>query len=83
MFRVHLAAAASRMQVQGCASLGFDYADPKQRTRITLGQGVTSDADSPPAGAIRPITPALVQAQRNSLPPEVARLFARPPAGGN
>lgn len=71
--------------VQGCAVVtapGFDYADPKQRTSVTLGQYVPADPNSPPQGVITPITPALVQAQAQSaprgIPAEVQALFADP-----
>ncbi len=71
--------------VQGCAVVtapGFDYADPKQRTSVTLGQYVPADPNNPPQGVITPITPALVQAQAQSrpagIPPEVQALFAEP-----
>lgn len=95
MLRVEFAAAAGRMLLpligallmHGCAVVtapGFDYADPKQRTSITLGQYVPADADNPPQGVVTPITPALVQAQRQNrareVQPEVARLFAKPKA---
>jgi polysaccharide biosynthesis/export protein len=70
---------------QGCAVVtapGFDYADPKQRTSVTLGQYVPADPNSPPEGVITPITPALVQAQMKALPrgipSEVQALFAEP-----
>jgi len=70
--------------VHGCAVVttpGFDYADPKTRTSITLGQYVPADADNPPQGVVTPITPSLVQAQMQSRPrnvaPEVARLFGQ------
>jgi polysaccharide export outer membrane protein len=70
--------------LHGCAIVtapGFDYADPKQRTSIPLGQYVPADPHSPPEGVITPITPALVQAQQRALPrdlpPEVTRLFAK------
>lgn len=56
---------------QGCAVVtapGFDYADPKQRTSVTLGRYVPADADNPPQGMVIPITPALVQAQMQSRP---------------
>ena len=56
---------------QGCAVVtapGFDYADPKQRTSVTLGQYVPADANNPPQGVITPITPALVQAQMQARP---------------
>lgn len=76
---------ANALFVQGCAVVtapGFDYADPKQRTSITLGQYLPADPNSPPQGVITPITPALVQAQRNSMsrqiPSDVALLFAKP-----
>jgi polysaccharide biosynthesis/export protein len=68
---------------QGCAVVtapGFDYADPKQRTSVTLGQYVPADADNPPLGVVTPITPALVQAQVQArprgIPAEVQSLFA-------
>lgn len=71
--------------LSGCAVVtapGFDYADPKHRTSITLGQYVPADADNPPQGVITPITPALVQAQRrirpSEVPADVVRLFAKP-----
>jgi polysaccharide biosynthesis/export protein len=70
---------------QGCAVVtapGFDYADPKQRTSVTLGQYVPADADNPPQGVITPITPALVQAQVQArprgIPADVQSLFAEP-----
>ena len=70
---------------QGCAVVtapGFDYADPKQRTSVTLGQYVPADANNPPQGVITPITPALVQAQIQSqprgIPAEVQALFGEP-----
>jgi polysaccharide biosynthesis/export protein len=73
------------LTAQGCAVVtapGFDYADAKQRTSITLGQYVPADADNPPAGVVTPITPALVQAQLKALPrgipPDVQSLFAEP-----
>lgn len=72
---------------QGCAVVtapGFDYAEPKQRTSVTLGQYVPADPTNPPEGVVVPITPALVQAQaRNGphgIPPEVKALFAQPEA---
>lgn len=73
------------LSIQGCAVLtapGFDYADARQRTSVTLGQYVPADADNPPQGVITPITPALVQAQMQSRPrgvaAEVQSLFAEP-----
>lgn len=76
-----LAAAAALLH--GCAVVtapGFDFADPKTRTSITLGQYVPGDVNNPPQGVITPITPTLVQAQfaarPRSLPPEIERLFA-------
>jgi polysaccharide biosynthesis/export protein len=70
---------------QGCAVVtapGFDYADQKQRTSVTLGQYVPADADNPPQGVITPITPALVQAQVQArprgIPADVQSLFAEP-----
>jgi polysaccharide biosynthesis/export protein len=71
--------------VQGCAVVtapGFDYADAKQRTSVTLGQYVPADPTNPPQGVVVPITPALVQAQAKSAPHEIPRavaaLFAEP-----
>lgn len=71
--------------LQGCAVVtapGFDYADPKSRTSITLGQYVPGDVNNPPQGVVTPITPALVQAQVQAKPKEVSgevrRLFAAP-----
>ncbi|MBK0391979.1 polysaccharide biosynthesis/export family protein [Ramlibacter algicola] len=71
--------------LQGCAVVtapGFDYADPKSRTSITLGQYVPGDANNPPQGVVTPITPALVQAQVQARPKEVSadvrRLFGAP-----
>lgn len=73
------------LAIQGCAVVtapGFDYADAKQRTSVTLGQYVPADADNPPAGTITPITPALVQAQLKTrpagVPADVQALFAEP-----
>ena len=61
---------------------GFDYADAKKRSSITLGQYVPVDANNPPPGVVTPITPALVRAQQQSRPntvgPEVQRLFGEP-----
>jgi polysaccharide export outer membrane protein len=71
--------------IQGCAVVttpGFDYAEPKNRTSITLGQYVPGDVNSPPQGVVLPITPALLQAQQQSrpreIPAEVRRLFGTP-----
>jgi polysaccharide export outer membrane protein len=47
---------------------GFDFADPKLRTSVTLGQYVPGDPNNPPQGVITPITPALVQAQALTRP---------------
>jgi polysaccharide biosynthesis/export protein len=70
---------------QGCAVVtapGFDYADTKQRTSVTLGQYMPSDVTKPPEGVIIPITPALVEAEAkatpHTVPPEVQALFAEP-----
>jgi polysaccharide biosynthesis/export protein len=70
---------------QGCAVVtapGFDYADARQRTSVTLGQYVPADPTNPPQGVVIPITPALVQAQMNAqspaIPPDVQALFAQP-----
>jgi polysaccharide export outer membrane protein len=71
--------------VQGCAVAtvpGFDYADQKNRTSITLGQYVPGDVNNPPQGVVTPITPSLVQAQQQAKPreidAEVRALFASP-----
>jgi polysaccharide export outer membrane protein len=71
--------------VQGCAVVttpGFDYADSKNRTSITLGQYVPGDVNNPPQGVVTPITPSLVQAQEQARPreisPEVSSLFGAP-----
>jgi polysaccharide biosynthesis/export protein len=70
---------------QGCAVVttpGFDYADARQRTSVTLGQYVPSDPTNPPEGVVIPITPALVQAEAQAapraIPPQVQALFAEP-----
>ncbi|WBY02073.1 polysaccharide biosynthesis/export family protein [Ramlibacter tataouinensis] len=69
----------------GCAVVttpGFDYADPKTRTSVTLGQYVPGDVDNPPQGVVMPITQALVRAQAEAGPKTVSenvqRLFANP-----
>jgi polysaccharide biosynthesis/export protein len=69
--------------LHGCAVVtapGFDFADPSIRTSITLGQYVPADHADTPQGVITPITPALIQAQRQALPtsiaPEIQALFA-------
>ena len=71
--------------LSGCAVVtapGFDFADPATRTSITLGNYVPADPANPPQGVVIPITPALVQAERqslpSSLPEDVAALFAEP-----
>ncbi|WP_445322947.1 polysaccharide biosynthesis/export family protein [Ramlibacter sp. AN1133] len=73
------------LALHGCAVVtapGFDFADPKLRSSITLGQTTPADPNAPPQGVITPITPALIQAQRASvrrdIPQEVQRLFAQP-----
>jgi polysaccharide biosynthesis/export protein len=73
------------LSAPGCAVVtapGFDFADPKTRTSITLGQYMPGDIRNPPQGVIIPITPNLVQAQQavrpRDVPPEVKRLFATP-----
>lgn len=62
---------------------GFDFADPGQRTSITLGQYVPTDVDNPPAGVITPISPELVANQMasmpNSIPPNVKGLMGKAP----
>lgn len=77
--------AAAALLLQGCAVVtapGFDFADPKTRTSITLGQYVPTDVNNPPAGVITPITPALVKAQNDTraavVPPSIQRLFGEP-----
>jgi polysaccharide export outer membrane protein len=76
---------APALWLAGCAVVtapGFDYADPKTRTSITLGQYVPADPNNPPQGAITPITPALVKAQLETRPADVSvrvkRLYAEP-----
>lgn len=75
--------------LHGCAVVtapGFDFADARHRSSVTLGQYVAADPDAPPEGVIIPITPALVQAQSQSrarsatLSPDLQNLFgeARP-----
>ena len=73
--------------IQGCAVVtapGFDYADPKLRSSVTLGRYMPADVNNPPQGVITPITPALVRAQYQSRPsavgPDVRRLFGEPSA---
>jgi polysaccharide export outer membrane protein len=68
--------------LQGCAVVtapGFDYADPKLRTSVTLGQYVPGDVNAQPQGVVIPITPALVQSEVRARPreisPEVRQLF--------
>jgi polysaccharide biosynthesis/export protein len=70
---------------EGCAVVttpGFDYADARQRTSVTLGQYVPADPTNPPEGVVIPITPALVQAEAQAapraIPPQVQALFAEP-----
>ena len=80
MLRGEFAAVARRVAlpllgallVHGCAVVttpGFDYADPKTRTSVTLGQYVPADPDNPPQGVVTPITPTLVHAQYQNRPP--------------
>jgi polysaccharide export outer membrane protein len=71
--------------LHGCAVVtapGFDFADPKQRSSITLGQYVPADPNAPPQGVITPITPALVRAQQATVPKGpptgIERLFGEP-----
>ncbi len=80
-----LVVALFALLMQGCAVVtapGFDYADPKLRSSVTLGRFVPADANNPPQGVITPITPALVKAQQQSrskiVPLAVARLFGPP-----
>lgn len=77
--------AALLLMLQGCAVVtapGFDYADPKLRTSVTLGQYVPTDPANAPQGVVTPISPQLVQAQAaarpRTVPPEVRALFATP-----
>jgi polysaccharide biosynthesis/export protein len=70
---------------QGCAvitSPGFDYADARQHTSVTLGQYVPADPTNPPKGVVIPITPALVQAEAKAMPrtipKDVQALFGDP-----
>lgn len=76
---------APAVWLAGCAVVtapGFDYADPKTRTSVTLGNYVPADPNNPPQGAITPITPELVKAQIQARPNDVServkRLFADP-----
>ncbi|TWO72289.1 sugar transporter [Caenimonas sedimenti] len=76
---------AAALWLAGCAVVtapGFDYADPKTRTSITLGQYVPGDVNNPPQGTITPITPMVVKAQMEARPADVSarvkRLFADP-----
>jgi polysaccharide export outer membrane protein len=71
--------------LQGCAVVtapGFDYADPKLRTSVTLGQYVPGDVNAQPQGVVIPITPALVQGEARARPREISSevrgLFATP-----
>jgi len=71
--------------LHGCAVVttpGFDYADPANRTSVTLGQYVPADPANPPQGVVTPITHQLIQAQRQqqstSIPAEVQSLFGTP-----
>lgn len=82
--RRHLGAAllAATALLHGCAVVtapGFDYADPRTRTSVTLGQYVPADPDNPPQGMVTPITPSLVRAQAQakgrSLPQDIEQLF--------
>lgn len=77
--------AGAALLLSGCAVVtapGFDYADSSTRTSITLGQYVPADPANPPQGVITPITPQLIQAQReqrsNAVPAEIQSLFATP-----
>lgn len=80
-----LAPLCAALLVQGCAVVtapGFDYADSRLRTSVTLGQYVPADADNPPQGVVTPITAALVQAQYQNrprgVPADIQRLFSPP-----
>jgi polysaccharide export outer membrane protein len=71
--------------LHGCAVVtapGFDYADPKLRTSVTLGQYVPGDVNAQPEGVVIPITPTLVQSQVRSRPQEISanvrQLFGTP-----
>jgi polysaccharide biosynthesis/export protein len=68
---------------QGCAVVtepGFDYADSRQRSSVTLGQYIPADAEKPPPGTLTPITSALIQQQLRqqpaAIPRDVQALFA-------
>lgn len=76
---------ATVVLLHGCAVVtapGFDYADPKLRTSVTLGQYVPGDVNAQPQGVVIPITPALVQSEARArpreIPSEVRGLFAAP-----
>lgn len=76
---------ATAVLLHGCAVVtapGFDYADPKLRTSVTLGQYVPGDVDAQPQGVVIPITPALVQSEARArpreIPSEIRGLFATP-----
>lgn len=75
----------SAVLLSGCAVVtapGFDFADPKTRTNITLGQYVPGNVNSPPPGQITPISNALIKGQLEArprqVPAAVSRLFAMP-----
>jgi len=77
--------AGAALLLSGCAVVtapGFDYADPSTRTSITLGQYVPADPANPPQGVVTPITPQLIQAQRQqqstAVPADVQSLFGTP-----
>jgi polysaccharide export outer membrane protein len=76
---------AATVLLHGCAVVtapGFDYADPRLRTSVTLGQYVPGDVNAQPQGVVIPITPALVQTEARARPreisPAVRGLFATP-----
>src|SRR4051812_39979241 len=75
-----MAALAGIALLHGCAVVtgpGFDFADPRTRTSVTLGQYVPGDTDQAAAGVITPITPALIQAEERAKPTAVPREVAR------
>lgn len=83
--RFHLWLLGAAALLHGCAVVtapGFDYADPKLRTSVTLGQYVPADPSAPPQGVVVPITPGLVQAEArarpNAVSGDVRALFGTP-----
>jgi polysaccharide export outer membrane protein len=72
----HWQVLVAALLLHGCAVVtapGFDYADPKLRTSVTLGQYVPADGvDAAPQGVVVPITPALVRAENQARPVEIS-----------